>query len=51
MTKEVIITICGIQSGPDTDGEPIELITSGTYFYKNKIILYMNFSKFFSHIF
>lgn len=35
MTKEVIVTICGLQSGPDTDGEPIEMITTGEYFYKN----------------
>lgn len=35
MTKEVIVTICGLQSGPDSDGEPIEMITTGEYFYKN----------------
>lgn len=35
MTKEVIITICGLQSGPETDGEPIETITVGEYYYKN----------------
>lgn len=35
MTKDVIITICGLQAGPDTDGEPIEMITTGEYFYKN----------------
>ncbi len=35
MTKEVIITISGLQAGPDTDGEPIEMITTGEYFYKN----------------
>ena len=35
MTKEVIITICGLQAGPDADGEPIEMITTGEYFYKN----------------
>ncbi len=36
MTKEVIITICGLQNGPETDGEPIEMITTGEYFYKNE---------------
>ncbi|MBQ2901084.1 MAG: DUF1934 domain-containing protein [Agathobacter sp.] len=36
MTKEVIVTICGLQNGPETDGEPIEMIVSGEYFYKNK---------------
>ncbi len=35
MTKEVIITICGLQAGPDTDGEPMEMITTGEYYYKN----------------
>lgn len=35
MTKDVIITICGLQAGPDTDGEPIEMIVTGEYFYKN----------------
>lgn len=35
MTKEVIITICGLQNGPETDGEPIELIVPGEYFYRN----------------
>lgn len=35
MTKEVIITICGLQAGPDADGEPIEMITTGEYYYKN----------------
>lgn len=35
MTKDVIITICGLQAGPDMDGEPIEMITTGEYFYKN----------------
>lgn len=35
MTKDVIISICGLQNGPETDGEPIEMITTGEYFYKN----------------
>lgn len=35
MTKEVIITIRGLQDGPQTDGEPIEMITTGEYYYKN----------------
>ena len=35
MTKEVIVSICGLQNGPETDGEPIEMITAGEYFYKN----------------
>ena len=35
MTKDVIVSICGLQAGPETDGEPIEMITTGEYFYKN----------------
>ena len=35
MTKDVIIRICGLQAGPETDGEPIEMIVTGEYFYKN----------------
>lgn len=35
MTKDVIITICGLQNGLETDGEPIEMIVAGEYFYKN----------------
>ena len=35
MTKDVIITICGLQNGPETDGEPIEMAVVGEYFYKN----------------
>ena len=35
MTREVLITIRGLQNGPQTDGEPIEMITTGEYFYKN----------------
>ena len=35
MTKEVLVTIRGLQAGPDSDGEPIEMITTGEYFYKN----------------
>lgn len=35
MTKEVIISILGLQDGPDTDGEPIESITVGEYYFRN----------------
>ena len=35
MTKEVLITICGLQNGPDADGEPIEMTTVGEYYNKN----------------
>ena len=35
MTKEVIVTICGLQNGPQTDGEPIEIMVAGEYFFKN----------------
>ena len=36
MTKEVWITVCGLQNGPDTDGEPIEMTIAGEYYYKNE---------------
>ena len=36
MTKEVWITVCGLQNGPETDGEPIEITTAGEYYYKNE---------------
>ena len=35
MTKDVLITIKGLQAGPETDGEPIEMTVAGEYFYKN----------------
>lgn len=35
MTKEVFISIRGLQNGPQTDDQPIEMITMGEYFYKN----------------
>uniref|UniRef100_UPI004055AB73 DUF1934 domain-containing protein n=1 Tax=Agathobacter sp. TaxID=2021311 RepID=UPI004055AB73 len=35
MTKEVIITIRGLQAGTGVDGEPIEMITTGEYYYRN----------------
>ncbi len=35
MTKEVIVTIRGLQNGPQTDGEPIEMMVAGEYFYRN----------------
>lgn len=35
MTKEVFVTIRGLQNGPQTDGEPIEMTTVGEYFYRN----------------
>ncbi len=36
MTKEVLVTIRGLQNGPQTDGEPIEMTTVGEYYYKNE---------------
>ena len=35
MTKDVIITVCGLQMAQDGDNEPIELVTTGEYFFKN----------------
>lgn len=36
MTKDVIVTIIGLQNGPETDGEPIETKVAGEYFCRNK---------------
>ncbi len=35
MTKDVLITVSGTQFGPDTDGDPVEIITGGTYYKRN----------------
>ena len=35
MTKDVMIKICGLQMGAEADGEPIEMVISGEYYYKN----------------
>lgn len=35
MTKEVLVTICGLQNGPQTDGEPIKMTVEGEYFFQN----------------
>jgi len=35
MTKEVFIKIKGLQAGPEADGEPIEMMVVGEYYYKN----------------
>ena len=35
MTKEVLVTISGLQFSPETENESVELITSGSYYKKN----------------
>ena len=35
MTKDVLISVSGIQFGPDVDGEKVEVITKGNYYKKN----------------
>ena len=38
MTKDVLVSISGVQSElihPSDENEPIEVITPGTYYYKN----------------
>lgn len=35
MTKEVLISVSGMQFGGDTNGEAIEVITTGNYYKKN----------------
>ncbi len=34
MTKDVLISISGIQFGPDVDGDKVEVITGGSYYKK-----------------
>ena len=34
MTKDVMISVSGIQFGPDVDGEKVEVITKGNYYEK-----------------
>lgn len=35
MTKEVLISICGLQFAGDLESEPVEVITSANYYKKN----------------
>lgn len=35
MTKEVLVTLSGLQFAEETDGEPVEVITSADYYKKN----------------
>lgn len=35
MTKDVILTISGLQFAHGTDAEPIEIVTAGNYYKKN----------------
>lgn len=35
MTKDVLVSISGMQMGEQVGDEPIEVITPGTYYYKN----------------
>lgn len=35
MTKEVIVSLQGLQSMEQEEGEPVELISSGTYIFEN----------------
>jgi len=35
MTKEVIVSISGVQQGENVSEDPIEVYTTGTYYYKN----------------
>lgn len=35
MTKDVFIKIKGLQTGSETDGEPIEMMAVGEYYFKN----------------
>lgn len=35
MTKEVLLTISGLQFAEETEAEPIEIVTAGSYYKKN----------------
>ncbi len=35
MTKDVLITICGLQFMDEEGSEPVEVITAGEYYYRN----------------
>ena len=35
MTKDVLVTISGLQFSPENENESVELITSGSYYKKN----------------
>ena len=35
MKKDVLITVTGMQFGPDVNGDKIEVITNGSYYKKN----------------
>lgn len=39
MTKEVLVTISGLQFSPETESESVELITSGSYYKKMENII------------
>ena len=49
MTKDVIVKIRGLQNGPETDGEPIEKIVAGEYFYKNNKPMLSAYSRGFNY--
>ena len=35
MTKDVIVTISGLQFAQETETEPVEIVTAGSYYKKN----------------
>ena len=40
MTKDVLITICGIQKRDGETDEPIETVTPGEYYFRNGNIIF-----------
>ena len=40
MTKEVLVSISGLQFAEETDAEPVEVITSADYYKKNVTYYY-----------
>ena len=39
MTKDVLISISGLQFAGGENSEPVEMITSGSYYKKNGIVI------------
>lgn len=35
MTKDILLTISGLQFAQDMDAEPIQIVTAGSYYKKN----------------
>ena len=41
MTKDVIVTISGLQFAQETETEPVEIVTAGSYYKKRKALYHL----------